>query len=236
MRRGGLIAWLVAATACSSFGSNDTGSGGSGEAVAQKSCKELHAVDPSKSSGVYTIDPDGSGPSKAVEVYCDMTTAEGGWTLVARSVAKSTSAFGWKQAAGAIRIDDDAYSVDAKKLAPFTEILFGARGDGKTWSEPIYRRPLPPDFLESFGGRIAQQSGSASVAGSCKPNIPNGEPTMLSRAGNTDDNDHFLFTDQDTPSRFGLHADGWETNGDQAPPRCGYDGLLTGKQGMIFVR
>ncbi|MDP6945676.1 MAG: fibrinogen-like YCDxxxxGGGW domain-containing protein, partial [Myxococcota bacterium] len=40
-------------------------------------CLEILNDDPAAPDGVYTIDPDGTGP---IEVECDMTTSGGGWT------------------------------------------------------------------------------------------------------------------------------------------------------------
>ncbi|MFM7202976.1 MAG: MopE-related protein [Myxococcota bacterium] len=47
------------------------------------SCKALKTNNPSSTSGVYKIDPDGAGSGTAFDVYCNMTDGGGGWTLIA---------------------------------------------------------------------------------------------------------------------------------------------------------
>lgn len=46
------------------------------------SCFELHVAHPTFPSGMYEIDPDGTGTEQPINVLCDMNVAGGGWTIL----------------------------------------------------------------------------------------------------------------------------------------------------------
>ena len=57
-----------------------------------KNCAEVYE-DGKRTSGVYTIDPDNAG---AFDVFCDQTTAGGGWTVLQKRLDGSVDFYrGW---------------------------------------------------------------------------------------------------------------------------------------------
>ncbi|MEL7144286.1 MAG: fibrinogen-like YCDxxxxGGGW domain-containing protein [Cyanobacteria bacterium J06573_11] len=73
-----------------------TEEGGQTKEIVRKSCKEhLSRSDDGLKTGVYTIDPDGEGGADSFDVWCDMETADGGWTLLAKSTLRASSISGF---------------------------------------------------------------------------------------------------------------------------------------------
>ena len=76
------------------FDKNGNTTGGTCEPILT-SCKAILLNHTNASSGYYRIDPDGIGVgASAFNVYCDMTTSGGGWTVIADDTF-TNSVNGW---------------------------------------------------------------------------------------------------------------------------------------------
>jgi hypothetical protein len=98
-----------------------------------KSCKEILNTFPNSSSGVYTIDPDGStGTLPSTSCYCDMTTDGGGWTLVLNYLHAANT--------------NPALSVKTNSLPLLGSTSLGTdeSGSSTTWGH------VAPSYLTSF--------------------------------------------------------------------------------------
>ena len=109
--------WVTAAPACADGavcgddslaayeecddGNGDDGDGCSADCLrdVEASCVEILSAAPGTESGFFTVDPDGDGDWPAREVYCDMTTDSGGWTIATFRPGNETvnSAAGYRQ-------------------------------------------------------------------------------------------------------------------------------------------
>ncbi len=97
---------------------------------ADRSCKTILDYGDSTGDGVYTIDPDGSGGEDSFDVYCDMTTDGGGWTLVHAADNRDTTYHsrwdGWWQEGYTTALTSPSGTGKSKAydMVPFVEMMF----------------------------------------------------------------------------------------------------------------
>lgn len=160
--------WTVSYTAHLSDTEKVTGTGSSLlVANTQGSCKRLKDVWTGKTSGYYSIYPDGSTP---IGVYCDMNVDGGGWTLIGRSVAAwSSSNFGYAFSDGVVTDDTVPYSYGliAARIFYFREVLFWSYTKWKNISTNIYKKEFLNNF--SYYGSIWENLATTIVQSQCLP-------------------------------------------------------------------
>ncbi|WP_293272140.1 fibrinogen-like YCDxxxxGGGW domain-containing protein [Nannocystis sp.] len=97
------------------------------------SCKAIKTADPMAKDGIFNIDPDGNGPVPAFDIYCDMTTDGGGWTLVLKADgSKATFLYDavlWTNNAllnaGMTALDRNEAKFSSWNTVAFTDVLIG---------------------------------------------------------------------------------------------------------------
>lgn len=181
----------------------------------------LHGKD-----GIYPIAAGDGGAS--LDVYCDMTLDDGGWTLAGRSgteVPGVLPPFGWSSATGSVQDPAIPYSlnVTARQLT-FTEVLVATTDRARA-----YKIAVAPTFLGT--GRDAVPTGSIlTLTGDC---APPGGPEMLRNTGAASLADVFFFRDvPDIGQHRGLMPGGFALS----YPGCTRGGSLDGVQGVIMIR
>jgi len=120
---------------------NGSAGDGSTKEKAGQSCKKIMADKLSRGNGIYWIDPNGGDVSDAYQVYCDMTSDGGGWTMVMKvNGASSNLVYGagyWENAT-LLNVNNIAEDAVDSKFQSYVNLAFGEvmlkMKTGETWN------------------------------------------------------------------------------------------------------
>ena len=105
---------------------DDNCSGVANEDCVYEDCSDVLAALPGSAGGTYSIDPDGDEGNPPYQVYCDMQTQDGGWTLISRISAASNT---WSWAAYNAASDTWGVSAAWTKTEMRNAAFFDVAGD-----------------------------------------------------------------------------------------------------------
>ncbi len=134
-------------------------------------------------TGIYTIDPDGAGGEDSFDVFCDMDTDNGGWTLVGRERANATGTFQFLgiEVGNPSAIADGSGSglIGLRLEGHYSE--FRIEWDGEyiqlTTSQPLFENSVDTDFdvsnLTSSDSDLSSWVTGAGGASFCRASRSN---------------------------------------------------------------
>lgn len=123
-------------------------------------CKRILEMGKSKWSGIYSISPKWA---EKTQVYCDMRTDGGWWTMIARSVKNTDYVwnFGWLYSVGAADDNSRPYSLWNKvKDIMFSEFLFWVY----SWNTKELLAYNPQEHAATYGSRTLSAANPRMVA------------------------------------------------------------------------
>ncbi len=134
---------------------------GGGLTNLEKSCKDILSRGLSRGDGLYAIYPEGAG----IQVYCDMTTDDGGWTL--GIVCRENQPTCWdNNAVGSLTAPTQAVTAKLSDTAIKQILLTGDKMTRSSWWQIYDGVPLSATFYNRFTDPNAWTSvGSQRVDG-----------------------------------------------------------------------